>query len=103
MNNIEYKIKEVDNIPRPFVEVYSEGELISEYQVSFPEDISKLDDSFIQEYSNTAEEKFNLLILDIKNDKDQYTKFRDLISSINEVLLIKKQCDSYLERMDIIE
>jgi hypothetical protein len=103
MNNIQYKIKEVEGVPRPFIEIYSENVLVSEYQVAFPEDISKLDNYFIEEYSNYAEEKFNLFILDIKNDKDPYDKFRTLISNINEVLLIKKQCDSHIERMDIIE
>jgi hypothetical protein len=103
MNNIEYFIKDIDLIPTVFGKVILNEEVITEYQIVIPQDISKLEINFIEEYLSSLENKFDQFISEIKNDKDSYNKFSFLISSITEVLRLKLACTSYIERMDIIE
>ncbi len=103
MANIEYAVKDVNNIPIVFGKVVVGEETVTEYQLILPDDISKLDINFIEEYMSYLENKFDYFISEIKNDKNSYDKFSFLISSITEVLRLKLSCSSYIERMDIIE
>ena len=103
MNGVENKIKEVDEIPRIISEVYVNEELITSYQVSLPEDLNKVDIPTLQNYSLTLSEKFDEIILNIKNDGLNTGSFERNIAPITKILEIKTLCDNYIERMDIIE
>ena len=103
MNGIEYKIQEVDEIPRIISEVYANEELIMSYQVSIPEDLNKVDIPILQNYSLVLSQKFDEIILSIKNDGLNRGSFERNIAPIAKILEIKTFCDNYIERMDIIE
>ena len=103
MNRVEYKFQEIDETPRIISEVYVNEELIASYQLTLPEDLSKVDISILQNYSILLSEKFDEIILNIKNEGLNSDSFERNIAIITNVLRIKTLCDNYVERMDIIE
>lgn len=103
MDTVKYVIKEIEDVPTIIAEIYSENKLVVDYQVSIPENMNKLEIPLLEEYSSVLSEKFDKIILEIKNSGTTYDSFSINIARISKILEIKKICDNYIERMDIIE
>jgi hypothetical protein len=103
MNKVQYVIKNKNNFPKIVGEVIVDNEMLTEYEVNLVDDISNIDISLIQQYSQNLSELFDETILEIKNNGFNSNSFATRIAILTEILRVKTQCDEYVERMDIIE